>query len=515
MFAVILALALVFTVTPVSVPASEEQADNLISVQSEAAAEIMPAAVDNLTDSLIENSSLTVTSDGYMRVYYDGEQIGVEYYDSSFNIVSRTAIAMELSLWGGFYAGADAYYIVEGQNNTDEDDDAEVIRVIKYSTDWERLGAANITGNPVIFGGQVRYPFNYGCVQFTEYNGTLYIVTGHQGYVDESVGQGHQGFLMIAVDETEMTGQIVKRDTWHSFAQYIECDGSDLYVLEQSEGSRYTALSKIDADTLETTEISVLDYGGIRTSSSAIKCYASVDGMALSSDNVLCVGTSIDQSQYDSVTSDTSHNIYLTVTPKSDFTEDATSVKWLTDFSGDGKCFVGLKITKVNDERFMISWEEHTGEIAEAADRNDSLSGWTLHYVFVDGGGNTISSEFTAAAPISECQPVLNGSDIVYVASSSNMVNFYTIDAYSGEFSKTIYRVAGENATWNLTDGVLTISGSGTLCVDLSAHYRYPISSCLSWYFHYSSDNAWKPVRRSHISGFSQEILIHPVRTEN
>ena len=43
--------------------------------------------------------------------------------------------------------------------------------------------------------------FDYGCVEMTETNGTLYIVTGHEGYVDESVGQGHQGFLMIAVDQ--------------------------------------------------------------------------------------------------------------------------------------------------------------------------------------------------------------------------------------------------------------------------------------------------------------------------
>ena len=55
----------------------------------------------------------------------------------------------------------------------------------------------------------------------TETNGTLYIVTGHEGYVDESVGQGHQGFLMIAVDQASMTGKIVSCDLWHSFAQYI------------------------------------------------------------------------------------------------------------------------------------------------------------------------------------------------------------------------------------------------------------------------------------------------------
>ena len=69
----------------------------------------------------------------------------------------------------------------------------------------------------------------------TETNGTLYIVTGHEGYVDESVGQGHQGFLMIAVDQASMTGKIVSCDLWHSFAQYIKSQSSYLYVLEQSE----------------------------------------------------------------------------------------------------------------------------------------------------------------------------------------------------------------------------------------------------------------------------------------
>lgn len=57
--------------------------------------------------------------------------------------------------------------------------------------------------------------------------------------------QGHQGFLMISVDENTMTGQIVKSDLWHSFAQYIVEKNSNLYVLEQSEGSRYTKTYKI------------------------------------------------------------------------------------------------------------------------------------------------------------------------------------------------------------------------------------------------------------------------------
>lgn len=428
---------------------------------AEAADKILPTAKDNLSVGLRSTSELVATSDGYMRVFYDGEKINIEYYDNNFDIQSKKSIAMELSIWGGFYAGSNAYYVVEGQNNTTESDTAEVIRVIKYDTNWNKIGTAKVTGNPNLFGGEVRYPFNYGCVEMTEHNGILYIVTGHEGYVDPMYKQGHQGFLMIAVDEASMTGSIVDCDLWHSFAQYIDCKDSNLYVLEQSEGSRFTKLTKYNAEDLKNTSLAVLEYGGDRDSAWAIACYATVDGMALSSDNVLCLGTSIDQSQYDSVSSNTSYNIYLTVTPMSDFSEDATTVKWLTEYSGDGKRFSGTKITKVNDNRFLVSWEEYG--TSQTASIDDSLSASILHYVFIDGAGNKISKEFTQAAPISDCQPIVKGSKIVYYASNANMVNFYTIDVETGDFTKKGYRVAGENVTWELNEGVLTISGTGAI----------------------------------------------------
>lgn len=459
----------------------------------EAAENILPTAQDNLTIGLRSKSQLVAVSSGYMRVFYDGKKIGIEYYDNNFNIQSKKSLAMELSIWGGFYAGSDAYYLVEGQNNTDESNTAEVIRVIKYDKNWKKKGTAKIAGNPNLFGGEVRYPFDYGCVEMTEYNGTLYIVTGHEGYVDPEYNQGHQGFLMVAVDEASMTGEIVDSDLWHSFAQYIACKDSNLYVLEQSEGSRYTKLSQYNAETLKSSSLAVLEYGGSHTSAWAISCYASVDGMALSSDNVLCLGTSIDQSKYDSVSSDTAHNIYLTVTSISDFSESATTVKWLTDYSGGGKCFLGTKITKINDNRFMISWEE--ADTSRTASISDGLSASILHYIFVDGKGNTVSKEFTAAAPISDCQPIVKGSKIVYYASNANMVDFYSINAETGAFSKKVYRVAGENATWKLKSGVLTISGTGAISVDTEVNYRYPVSSTSGWYSYSSSDNSWKPIR--------------------
>ena len=473
----------------------------LLFPQTAKAGTFVPTAQDNLSVSLRRSSDLIPVSNGYMRVFKKSKSIGIEYYDNNFQITGKKEIAMELPLWGGFYAGSDGYYLVEGQSNTAEDNSAEVIRVIRYDTNWKRNGAAAITSNPDLFGGQVRYPFDYGCVEMTETNGTLYIVTGHQGYVDSSVGMGHQGFLMIAVDKASMTGKIVQSDLWHSFAQYIKSNSSYLYVLEQSEGSRCTQLSRYDNNSLEKKTIELLSYGGSRTSVWALPCYASVDGMAVSSDSVLCIGTTIDQSKYDNVAKDSSipHNIYLTVTPTSNFTKEATSLKYLTHYTGDGKSFLGVKITKITDNRFMVSWEEYEEEIpdddtsSKYASGDDSLSSSTLHYLFIDGKGNTISKEYTTAAPVSDCQPVVKNSKVVYYASNENTVNFYSIDANNGNTTKKIYRIAGDNATWSFANGILTISGQGAISVTENENYRSPVSSIGGQVFY--SDTAWKSIK--------------------
>ena len=302
--------------------------------QTARAGSLTPTAQDNLNVRLRRTSDLIPVSGGYMRVFHQKNSVGVEYYDNDLKIRSKRKINMELPLWGGFYAGSDGYYLVEGQTNNKENDSAEVIRVIRYDTSWNRNGAAAITSNPELFGGEVRTPFDYGCVEMTESNGKLYVVTGHEGYVDPSVGQGHQGFLMVEIDQATMKGKIVSCDLWHSFAQYIKSQGSYLYVLEQSEGSRCTILSRYDSTTLACTTIELLPYGGSHTSVWALACYASVDGMAVSSDSVLCVGTSIDQSKYDKVSENTPHNLYLSVTPMSDFSEKATTTRKLTNFTG-------------------------------------------------------------------------------------------------------------------------------------------------------------------------------------
>lgn len=323
---------------------------------------------------------------------------------------------------------------------------------------------------------RIRYPFD-GCVEMTELNGILYIATGHEGYVDASLGQGHQGLLVIAVDQQTMTGEIIDNDLWHSFAQYVKVRDNQLYLLEQSEGSRCTTLSRYDtaAKHVETDlGVSVRRKPYLLLGASR---YASVDAMEVSDTSVLGLGTSIDQTKYDTARENNlPMNIYLTVTPLDDFTEEATKVISLTNYTESGKAFMGVKITKVNDNRFMVSWEEYNDETEGSGTEEDTLAGSTLHYVFIEGKGNRISQEYTTGAPISGCQPVVKGEKVVYYASNKNMVDFYSIDSNTGNTTKKMYHVAGEGVGWKLQNGVLTVYGNGALF--LGSGGSLPLSGC-------------------------------------
>ena len=231
--------------------------------EAKAAATLQPTACDNRSVYLKRYSDLVSLDDRYMRVFNKEKKVYIEYYDNDFNIKSKKSIPLELDLWGGFYNGSDGYYLVEGQNNTEEDDAKEVIRVIRYDRNWKKTGTAHITGIAGDDFGQVRYPFDYGCVEMAEINGVLYIATGHEGYVDDSVGQGHQGLLVIAVKQSSMTGEIIENDLWHSFAQYVKTKDNNLYLLEQSEGSRATKLSRYDTVGDKWDWIYVYQYGDV------------------------------------------------------------------------------------------------------------------------------------------------------------------------------------------------------------------------------------------------------------
>lgn len=153
------------------------------------------------------------------------EHIVVEDYNSSFLFQSSRFKPMELDIWGGFFAGDTCNFLVFGQKNTDEDDSKEVIRVVKYSKDWQRLGQASL------YGANTVTPFDAGSLRFAEYDGGLYIRTSHLMYT-HSDGLNHQASMTLSVRESDMTvtdaackaAHYGSNYVSHSFNQFIPVD---------------------------------------------------------------------------------------------------------------------------------------------------------------------------------------------------------------------------------------------------------------------------------------------------
>ncbi len=435
---------------------------SLFSVRQDLHADqsLFPKANSDIRAKMHGNARIAVKENGFVRVTPTSDGIYCEEYDSDFKIQSKRLIPVELSEYGGFFSGRDAYFFVFGQNNTEEDYDTEVIRIVKYDKDWNRIGASVIKGENK-FAHEIRYPFDYGNVEMTEFGNDLYLVTGHEGYVDPQYNQGHQGFLMIKVDEETMTGSIFDADLWHSFSQHIVSDASNIYVLEESEGSERTQITRYSGSESSITTIQVLAYGGSRTSAWAVPTYASADTIEVSDTHVLAAGSSIDQTRYEDEDYTKTYNVYLTSTPIEDFSTDSSTLQWVTSVNSSRE-FRFVYLTKISNDRFLLSWQNND-ESEEIADYSDPLSSYVIHYLFLDGTGKIVSKEYKANASLSQCKPVLFDGNVVLCASDGSCVSFYTIDGTTGAFSRHVDRLAGDSARWNFKDGVITITGSGAI----------------------------------------------------
>ena len=126
-----------------------------------------------ISDNPVKSHLFANEDGGLTRVEYTGGKIVVEDYDSAFRFLSGQEIPIELDIWGGFFAGETYNFFVFGQMNEEESNEKEVIRIVKYSKDWRRLGQASL------FGANTAEPFHASSLRFSEYDGELYIRTGH------------------------------------------------------------------------------------------------------------------------------------------------------------------------------------------------------------------------------------------------------------------------------------------------------------------------------------------------
>ena len=218
----------------------------LLSLVPAAQAADTPAESNNLDNNAYFStwadpvkSHLIQNGDGLTRVEYitSKETVIIEDYSSSFQLQSSRTISAELPRWGGFFAGQNYNFFIFGQNNPNESDSVEVIRIVKYDKSWNRLGQASV------YGANTKVPFKSGSVRCAESGGMLYIHTCHEMY-KYTDGKNHQANMSIAVRQSDM--QVTETDCTisgylhyvsHSFNQFILVDSSgNLVMADHGDG---------------------------------------------------------------------------------------------------------------------------------------------------------------------------------------------------------------------------------------------------------------------------------------
>lgn len=360
-------------------------------------------------------SYLVDTGDGFMRVEAAGSYVNIEYYDESFNFISRLGVQKELSLFGGYYTDGTYHYLVFGQLNKGENDEVEVLRVVRYSLDWNRMDSVGI------YGANTTIPFDAGSLRMAHSGDMLYIRTSHEMYT-HSDGLNHQSNMTVVVYTPTMTVTEMSCSPTgtgyvsHSFNQFIIADGNDIIAADHGDGYPRAMViidyrnSAGDYFLMDGYAYDVLPiYGTIGANATG----ASMGGLEASQTHYLTAGSSIVQDG--SMKTSGQRNIYITATSREDHT---TEIHWLTSYAkGSGVSVSVPHLVKIDSDRFAVLWTE----------------GGKLKYVFVDGTGEWDGVTYSASAKLSDCKPIVVDGKIIWYVTASSVPKFYVIDTGAPE----------------------------------------------------------------------------------
>lgn len=346
--------------------------------------------------SYANKSYLQYNDDGTIsRIVYDliNNEVVIETYSTDFKLLSTNKILAELNIWGAFYSGSKYNFCVFGQSNVDESKEKEVVRIVKYSKDWQRLDSVSL------YGCNTETPFASGRPRLTEHDGKLYLHTSHRMF-QSSDGFNHQASMDFFLNIDDMSTFYQQYEVSnigfgyvsHSFDQYVQADDNYLYTLDLGDAyPRCVALVRRDLDGSAIDNTSVLDIvGNVGDNFTGV----SLGGFELSKNNCISVGNSISQTE-DANTS--VRNIFLSITGK-DLSFNNTL--WLTNFTDENMVSIP-KLVKIDDDTFIAMW-------------NEFGSTKKTHVVKVNGNGNILQDVLIDGVVVSDCDPIVAGNQLVW-----------------------------------------------------------------------------------------------------
>ena len=373
-------------------------------------------------------SNLAYENGQYVRAEAIGDELVVETYDSSFKFLSGKTIPLELPIFGGVRMDSDYNFVVVGQDNLNEDDSVEVFRIIRYTKDWQKVDHTSL------FGANTYIPFDAGSLRFDRSGDILYIRTAHEMY-DSGDGLHHQANVMIALRISDMTvtdelTRVLNRNYGyisHSFNQFVRVDGDTLLAVDHGDAlPRSVVLIKYGRKAGEEQFFGRVSYVNALPIADSAYHYndtgVSVGGFECSSTDYLIAGSAYDMSE--TVDLMYAHrNIFVTATPKDDFTDEGTELSWITDYSASDNVEVSPPhLLKLSADRFFLTWTE-----------ND-----VQKYCFLDGKGRPEGQIQAYDGALSDCVPILADGKIVWYVTDRSAPVFYEIPTHVHNYQAAV-----------------------------------------------------------------------------
>ncbi len=390
----------------------------------------------------IAKSFIDKSSDGTItRVEVVNGNVFVEEYSSDYTYLSTKQLPLELPRFGGAYFGSGYNFLVFLQDNNNEHDDREVMRIVKYDKDWNPIKSASV------YGANTVKPASSANLSIVEKGGVLYIKTSHRMYKDDD-GANHQASFAVGVniDTMDIAGTMHKMDyktkgyISHSFAEFLTTDGNEIYEVALGDafprsivafrgtnpagGTLYNAdLYNIPGPTGQNS--TGFNLGGIEyatgTSTSAIT-------LETTTQNNIIVAGRMEAEYNDNSWSLNSHirNVFITVGNLVGTNEiKANDIIPITNYTrAEGIKTTTPKLVKVSDDKIYVMWQEYKGSVSEAN---------TVKYVVVDHNGQKLTQTMEATGKLSDVEPIVSGNEILWYATTGGVPTFYTLNADTNE----------------------------------------------------------------------------------
>lgn len=326
--------------------------------------------------------------------------ITVETFGTDGSLISTKTLKLELPYFGTFFDSGEHFYLVFGEHNLEKDDDQEVIRVVQYDRQWNRLGSVSVNGKDSYATDPFRATVPRMAVSKDGNTVTLY--TARQRY------DGHQSNLTISMGVAPFRIQKVMGEEFpsnhvsHSFGQFVRYDGNTMVTVDH--GDAYPRAFYLQKGGQHAYLLLIAGEIGENVT------HAIGSGFEVSGDGYLFLGCSTPQKDFGMETN-TPWNVFLTYTDKN---LNKTTLTWLTQ---SNTTINRARLVKLDGDTFVAMWAEGDG----------------VHWQKLDGKGNLVGEEgLMPGAIMPPTDPVVIDGDICWIqhqnSSDRNSVFLYRLE---------------------------------------------------------------------------------------